>query len=164
MVITYKTFGHITFPAFLLPSSDWEEQDGLLFIENKLVDDKNMKGKTLGIRRLQTPFKELLPLKGSVSDALGLIKQRKNYFIDNDGTPFLYEKTRSASLKYYKIRKVERKNSASVVWLKGINFPFKIPRPPTADTSWAGVLHLSGIPWMLYEYSEFEKSDTRRKV
>ena len=77
---------------------------------------------------------------------------------------FLYEKTHSSSLKYYKIRKVERKNSASVVWLKGINFPFKIPRPPNADTSWAGVLHLSGIPWILYEYSEFQKSDTRRKV
>ena len=84
--------------------------------------------------------------------------------IDNEGIPFLYEKTHSSSLKYYKIRKVERKNSASVVWLKGINFPFKIPRPPNADTSWAGVLHLSGIPWILYEYSEFQKSDTRRKV
>ena len=48
--------------------------------------------------------------------------------------------------------------------LKGVSFPFKIPRPPHADTSWAGVLHLSGIPWILYEYSEFQKSDTRRKV
>ena len=123
-----------------------------------------MKGKTLGRRRLQTPFKELFPLKAAVTDKTGLLKHTKNIFIDNNGVPFLYEKTRSASLKYHKIRKVERKNSASVVWLKGINFPFKIPRPPSVDTTWAGVLYLSGIPWILYEYSEFQKSDTRRKV
>ena len=164
MVITYKNFGHVAFPAFPLPSSNWEEQDGLLFLENKLLDDKNMKGKTLGMRRLQTPFKELFPLKAAVTDFTGLIKHTKNIFIDNYGMAFLYEKTHSSALKYYKIRKVERKNSASVVWLKGINFPFKIPRPPHADTSWAGVLHLRGIPWILYEYSEFQKSDTRRKV
>ena len=59
MVITYRTIGHVTFPAFPLPSSNWEEQDGLLYLENKLLDDKNMKGKTLGRRRLQTPFKDL---------------------------------------------------------------------------------------------------------
>ena len=164
MVITYKTIGQIAFPAFPLPSSNWEEQDELLYLDNKLLDDKNMKGKTLGRRRLQTPFKELFPLKAAVTDKIGLIKNNKNIFIDNYGVPFIYEKTHSASLRYYKIRKVERKNSASVVWLKGINFPFKIPRPPSVDTSWAGVLHLSGIPWMLYEYSEFKKSDTRRKV
>ena len=164
MVITYKTLAHIVFPAFPLPSSDWEEQDGLLFLENKLLDDRNMKGKTLGMRRLQTPFEDLFPLKAAVTDITGLIKNTKNIFIDNEGVPFLYEKTQSSSLKYYKIRKVERKNSASVVWLKGISFPFKIPRPPSVDTTWAGVLHLSGIPWILYEYSEFQKSDTRRKV
>ena len=164
MVITYRTIRHIAFPAFPLPSSNWEEQDGLLYLDNKLLDDKNMKGKTLGMRRLQTPFKDLFPLKAAIMDTLGLLKHTKNNFIDNNGVPFLYEKTRSVSLKYHKIRKVERKNSASVVWLKGINFPFKIPRPPNADTSWAGVLYLSEIPWMLYEYSEFQKSDTRRKV
>ena len=164
MVITYKTIGHIAFPAFPLPSSDWEEQDGLLYLDNKLLDDKNMKGKTLGRRRLQTPFKELFPLKAAVTDKTGLLKHTKNIFIDNNGIPFMYEKTRSASLKYHKIRKVERKNSASILWLKGINFPFKIPRPPSVDTTWTGVLYLSGIPWILYEYSEFQKSDTRRKV
>jgi len=164
MVITYKTLNRIAFPAFPLPSSNWEEQDGLLFLENKLLDDRNMKGKTLGKRRLQTPFKELFPLKAAATNPTGLIKHGQSAFIDNEGKTFLYEKTHSSSLKYYKIRKVEHKNSASVVWLKGVNFPFKIPRPPHADTSWAGVLHLGGIPWMLYEYSEFKKSDTRRKV
>ena len=78
MVITYKTIGHVAFPAFPLPSSNWEEQDGLLYLDNKLLDDKNMKGKTLGRRRLQTPFKELFPLKAAVTDTIGLIKHGKN--------------------------------------------------------------------------------------
>ena len=80
MVITYRTLGHVAFPAFPLPSSNWEEQDGLLFLENKLLDDKNMKGETLGRRRLQTPFKDLLPLKAAVTDFTGLIKHTKNIF------------------------------------------------------------------------------------
>ena len=101
MVITYKTISRVALPAFPLPSSNWEEQDGLLYLDNKLLDDKNMKGKTLGRRRLQTPFKDLFPLKAAVTDTIGLIKHGKSAFIDNDGTPFLYEKTHSSSLKYY---------------------------------------------------------------
>ena len=165
MVITWKKLGSIQFPIFALPSSNWEEQDGLLYIDNRVVDDRNMSGKTLGMRRLQTPIKDLLPLRGSIAAPVSLIRQpRIKTFIDNVGTPFIYEKTTSSSLKYYKIRKVERKDVASVLWLKGISFPFKVPRPPTDDLSWAGVLHLGEIPWLLYEYSETSKSDTRRKV
>tara|TARA_R100001230_G_C5627283_1_gene135624 strand:+ start:282 stop:776 length:495 start_codon:yes stop_codon:yes gene_type:complete len=164
MVVTYKTINNITFPIFLLNSSNWEEQDGLLFVDDKLVDDKNMKGATLGLRRLQTGFKELYPLKASLNSHLGIIKQNVSTFIDNDGTPFIYEKSISCSLRYYRIRKVERKDVASVLWLKDISFPIKIPRPPLHEQKWAGMLHLKGIPWMLYEFSENKKDNTRRKV
>mgnify|MGYP001165121453 FL=1 len=149
---------------YILGSSNWEEQDGLLFVENRVVDDKNMPGKSLGIRRLQTPFKDLYPLRSSIENLLGIIKQSQTSFIDTDGTPFTYEKTESCSLRYYKIRKIERKDIASVLWLKDINFPFKIPRPPSEELTWTGVLHKNNIPWMIYEYSEHKKSDTRRKV
>ena len=165
MVITWKKLGSIEFPIFALPSSNWEERDGLLYLDNRVIDDKNMSGKTLGMRRLQTPIKDLLPLRGSIAAPVSLIRQtRIKTFIDSVGTPFIYEKTTSSSLKYYKIRKVERKDIASVLWLKGVSFPFKVPRPPADDLSWAGVLHLGEIPWLLYEYSETAKSDTRRKV
>ncbi len=165
MVITWKKLGSIEFPIFALPSSNWEEQDGLLFIDNRVVDDRNMPGKTIGMRRLQTPIKDLVPLRGSIAAPVSLIRQtRIKTFIDNVGTPFIYEKTTSSSLKYYKIRKIERKDIASVLWLKGVSFPFKVPRPPNEGFTWAGVLHLKDIPWLLYEYSETAKSDTRRKV
>ena len=165
MVITWNKLHKIEFPIFALPSSNWEEQDGLLYIDNRVVDDKNMSGKTLGRRRLQSPIKDLLPLRGSIAAPVSLIRQSKiKTFIDNAGTPFIYEKTTWSSLKYYKIRKVERKDVASVLWLKGISFPFKVPRPPEESLTWAGVLHVGDIPWILYEYSETKQADTRRKV
>lgn len=164
MVITFRTVSKIQFPVFILPASNWSEKDGLVTIEGKLVDDKNMPGETLGIRRLQTPFKNLLPLRKSVNDLIGVLKQRKNTFVDSDGNVFIYQKTKFTSLKYYKIRKIEQKTVASVLWLKGVNFPFKVIRPPLPEATWAGVLHLNSLPWLLYEYSEDFKSTTKRKI
>ena len=164
MILTYKEVKKIKFPVFILPNSNWEAIDGILFLDNEIVDDKNMPGLSLGIRRLQTPFTELLPLKHSIDSLIGILKQKSKCFIDSAGTPFIYQKTMNSALKYYKIRKVERKEVASVVWLKDINFPFTVPRPPPIETTWAGVLHIGGLPWLLYEYSEERLKDTRRKV
>lgn len=164
MVITLKTIDKVTFPVYALPHSNWEKADGLLFMEGKVLDDRNMPGDTLGVRRVQTPYPELFTLRKQLNNHLGILKQTSNCFIDSNGMPFIYEKTKVCKLQYYKIRKVERKEVASVVWLKGINFPFTVPRPPEDGFEWAGVLHYHGLPWLLYEYSEEKKKDTRRKV
>ena len=164
MIVTYKEIKKIEFPVFILPNSNWELIDGLLLIDNQVVDDKNMPGASLGIRRLQTHFTELVPLRHSIDSLIGILKQSTKYFIDSKGTPFIYQKTMNSSLKYYKIRKVELKEKASVLWLKDVNSPFTIPRPPPRELTWAGVLHIGGLPWLLYEYSEEKLKDTRRKV
>jgi len=164
LIVTYKEIKKIKFPVFILPNSNWELIDGLLLIDNQVVDDKNMPGASLGIRRLQTHFTELVPLRHSIDSLIGILKQTTKYFIDSKGTPFIYQKTMNSSLKYYKIRKVELKEKASVLWLKDVNFPFTIPRPPPRELTWAGVLHIGGLPWLLYEYSEEKLKDTRRKV
>lgn len=164
MVITYKSAEKIEYPVFLLHSANWDLCDGLLFLNEKLVDDRNMEGKTLGARRIQTPHKNLYALKQMVSSYNGILKQRTKYFIDSLGKPFIYEKTKFAQLKYIKIKKVEQKDVASIIWLKGHNAPFTVPRPPEVGYTWAGVLHLHGLPWVLYEYSEMKLKDTRKKV
>lgn len=164
MIVTYKNIDKVTFPCFTLPSSNWHSVDGLLFLDNVLLDDRNMKGETLGTRRVQTPFTELVPLKDSIISHTGIIKQSKNCFIDSKGMPFIYEKTRMCALKYYRIRKVELKEIAALLWVKDIRHPFTIPRPPESSNTWAGILHLGKLPWKLYEYSDHKKKDTRRKI
>ena len=80
MIVTYKTLDRVEFPVFILPSSNWDLTDGLLYLDGELVDDRNMSGKTLGQRRLQTPHKGLLPLKKSVNSLVGILKQYPYYF------------------------------------------------------------------------------------
>jgi len=164
MVITYRTIKKVAFPVFILPSGDWYEKDGLLYTENRLIDDRNMPGDTLGKRRIQTPMRDILPLRKSLNSHIGIIKQTTRYFIDSKGRPFIYEKSRSCSLKYFKIKEVELKGTASILKVKGVSFPFVVPRPPTSGMTWAGILHLGSMPWLLYEYSGEKLRDTRRKV
>ena len=123
-----------------------------------------MPGDTLGVRRVQTPFTELLPLRRSQISHVGLLKQTKKNFIDSKGVPFTYEKTKFCNLKYYKIRKVELKEVASLLWVHSIRPPFTIPRPPEDGREWAGILHMGNTPWLLYEYSKVKLKDTKRKV
>lgn len=164
MIITYKTVPKIDFPAFLLPSTNWDLADGLLFLDGQLLDDRNMPGATLGQRRLQSPFTELLPLHKSIDSHLGLIKNSSPAYIDAKGTPFLYEKTLFCKLIYHQIREVELKEICSILWVYGVKIPFTIPRPPKENHLWVGVLYLKGFPWLLYEYAEKKLKSTRRKV
>jgi hypothetical protein len=85
-------------------------------------------------------------------------------YIDSRGKLFKYEKSKFCTLKYYKINRIERKRVASILWLHGVNVPFDIPRPPEDKYRWAGVLHIDGDPWILYDYAEEKKPDTRRKI
>jgi len=164
MAITYKSIGRIQFPVFMLGAGDWELHDGLLFLGDKIVDDQNMYGETIGIRRAQTPHKNLYTLKKMITSYNGILKQKTKYFIDSSGRPFAYEKTVFATLKYIKIKTVEQKGIASLVWVRGHNAPFTVPRPPEVGYTWAGILHLHGLPWVLYEYSQEKLKDRKKKV
>lgn len=165
----------VTYPCFRLPKPEYtwsgEEldlynNDGVVFYEGKVLDDKNIKSSSLGIRRLKTPFPEesLVPLKKAAKTKLAIVKSAAGYYIDSKGLIFKYEKTKFLKLKYTRIKKVERKDTYSLLWLFNELTPIKIPRPPPAEMSWAGFLYLGPVPWLLYEYSEIKKPDTRRKV
>ena len=49
------------------------------------------------------------------------------------------EKTTTTALKYHKIRKVEKKDIATVIWLKDVPFPFVEARPPEDGMGWESV-------------------------
>ena len=164
MIITYRDIERIHFPVFNLPNGNWQLLDGLLFLDDLILDDKNMRGDTLGKRRLQTPHENLFNLKKSLNTHIGLIKSRDKHFIDSKGTPFIYEKTKMCPIKYHSIRKVERREIGSVLFLNGIHTKFIIPRPPPSDCNWAGVLYIYNMPWMLYSYSTERLKNSRKKV
>lgn len=166
MVITLKTINKVKFPVFRLPSCNWSEADGLLWLDQYgLLDDRNIDSPKLGLRRLKSPFNDrLCKLNKAIWDLNGVVKQYPLYFIDSNGRPFIYEKTKTCKLKYLRIKRLEKKISHCLLYVKGIPKPFTVPRPPLDDQQWAGIIHYYGFPWFLYEYSHEELKDTRRKV
>lgn len=164
MVITYKTHDKLAFPVFPLLSSNYIVGDGLTTIDGLILDDKNMSGRTLGQRRLQTPFKSLFPLKKSVDNLTQLIKCNKKIFIDTTGLIFTYEKTTWVELKYMKINRVIKKETKCLLYFSRHKSAFITQRPPIDSYTFAGVLHLEGDPWLLYDYANIKLKDTRRKV
>ena len=74
----------IKFPIYVL-SEEPEEIDGLVLIGDQVVDDKNMSGATIGMRRLQTPMKSIYPLRYQVDDEVGMMKHKGKHFIDTNG-------------------------------------------------------------------------------
>ena len=149
----------------MLPSDNIWKEDGIVYVDGHIVDDRNMPGKTLGMRRIQTPFRNLLPLRKSVNSFNGVIKNSGNRsYIDSKGVYFTYEKTETCTVKYHEIKKVDRKDTGSIVWFKGINFSFDIPRPPDPDMKWAGVLYFKGLPWKLYDFSDTKLKNRKVKI
>tara|TARA_B100001939_G_scaffold256708_1_gene223633 strand:- start:17 stop:511 length:495 start_codon:yes stop_codon:yes gene_type:complete len=154
----------LVFPIFVLHSDNVELLDGILWLDDQVLDDKNMKGRSLGIRRLQSPMKSLYPLRYMISDEIGLMKHRAKTFIDNAGRVFNYEKTEKVDIVYHKIIKREKKTVATVIWCKDCPFPFDEKSPPSAELTWAGVMYRQGIPWKIYDYAKEKKRNTWRKI
>jgi len=152
------------FPLYVVHTDEVIEADGILWIEDQVLDDKNMSGETLGKRRLQTPMKSLYPLRYMINDEIELIKHQGKFFIDSKGEFIIYEKIEKVQLKYHKILKVERLRGRSIIKVKDIPFPFDVLRPTSSEEKWAGVLYRKGIPWKLYETVKERKNNTWRKI
>lgn len=164
MIRTYEDFHTIAFPIYVLPNDNWWYQDKVLFIDNQVVDEKNMPGSTLGIRRLQSGRKDLLPLKKAIMDVSALIHCRTKIFIDSKGTPFTYVKTKNSLLKTYRIKKIDRKEVASLLWLYDYPGPITIPRPPLNNPMYVRLLHVNNCPWIVYDYVREVIKDTYRRI
>lgn len=164
MILTFKRFPKVKFPLFLLGSDNWFEVDGVLFLNDLVVDEKNMPGKTLGIRRVQSRRKDLFPLNKAIFTLSDLIQAKAKIFIDNEGNPFIYQKTYNSPLKCYKIKRIEQKEIASLLWLEGWPTPFTIPRPPLNSPRYVRMLHYKGVPWLVYDYVYNKVKNTYRRV
>jgi len=157
-------YDRLNFPIYPIHTDDVIGVDGILWIENQVLDDRNMKGETLGIRRLQSPMKSIYPIKYMIEDIPSYLQHQGKFYIDNSGYFFTKEKTTKVNLKYHKIMRVDQKDTASVLWIKDCPFPFTLPRPLLQDQSWAGILYREGIPWLLYDTAAEKKKNSWRKI
>lgn len=158
-------FYQIKFPIYLLPSDiTIQRKDGIVFADNKVLDNKNVSQPTLGLRRLHSPVVELFPLRKRITrlEELFRNKNKIKLFIDTNGDIREYIKTERVDLKCHKIKRVISKGSYSLILLEGINTPFAEPRPP--EVLWAYVLYRRGIPWLIHSFLEEPARDTWRKI
>ena len=154
------------FPFYRIESNNWDNIDGITFVEGQPVDDLNRPGETIGLRRIQSGRTDFYKLKNPLFLIGDVLRDKGNHYISSCGVPFTYEKTRYQKVKYHGIKKIEPRNTFSFVWLDGIEIPFEIARPPADANSipWARVLYYGDFPWMIYEFSRYEGRNSRLKV
>jgi len=157
-------YDNIQFPVYVLNTDNVELIDGLLIAEDQIIDDKNMRGENLAMRRLQTPMISIYPLKYLIDNIPDLLRHRGSNYIDSNGKYFFLEKTKTSPIKYHKIGRIDGKGNAALVWCLNIPFPFVCKRPPRLEDTWAGILYRNGLPWELWEFSTKRKKDTWRKI
>jgi hypothetical protein len=129
-----------------------------------VIDDRNMPGKTLGARRLQTDIKSLYRLKKALLDRVSLIRRPGGAYIDNNGKYFYYKKTLFCQVRYLKILRAELRDTYTLLWFFNLNQPWEVPRPPPQGYPYAGIIFLYGSAWELYEYSQIDRGTLRRKI
>jgi hypothetical protein len=148
--------------VYSLGTEDFYVRDGLLLVNDLVIDDRNQPGDTLGKRRLQTPHKKRR-LVNAYEEFLDIVKENPSVLIDNRGFIFSYAKTKFEKIKSVKIVRKDLQETHSRIWLRGINFAFIVKEPPLA-MNWAQVLYLNSRPWLLYGLSEGKLVDSKRKI
>ena len=76
-------YDKIKFPVFVVHTDEIMFVDGILWIENQVLDDTNMKGETLGMRRIQTPMTSIYPLKSMIKNIRAYLDHQGKYYIDS---------------------------------------------------------------------------------
>lgn len=132
--------------GYLKHMLDTEELD--IYSNILVIDDKNITGDTLGVRRLKLMLEgvSLYPLTKAIymlGDLIRLTKGRKSWSIDNSGKVFNYIKTFRAPLSCHKILQVLRVSSGGyILELEGIGERFKILNE-VKDCKYAGIITIN---------------------
>ncbi len=154
----------IQWPVYVLHSDEIDERDGLLFCDTQIVDDKNMKGKTLGARRLQSPHKNLYPLRYMIKGFEDFVHHKGLMYIDSSGKHFRWVKQKVCPLISHKIEEIRKKDIITLIKCKGINHAFEKLRPPSSNMKYASILYIDGHPAVLYGFTEKQQKKTWRKI
>ena len=162
---------YFQFPVYPIGSYlDIFEQDGLVYLlrnydtDYKVLDNKNLEGDTLGLRRIKIPKKQKASLKSVIYNLESLIRYTgtSRKFIDNNGRVFEYKRTKFYYIYSYRILKVTESDSKYIVHLKNYPQRFLTDEHVTSDY----VLLMNTEPgFMLYGFkNEPLKYPIKRKI
>lgn len=170
--------GEIHFPVYLLGKEPLIENGVVFFLYRKknleddvdiikIIDDKNLSGKTLAERRLQirNTGADLYTIKYAVFFISDLVKLSRGstWFIDSSGKVFKYKKTKRVPLVFKKVKKVIQHSTGVLVEVEGIVQRFKTLYAPTTTQNWAGLLVLPE-GYLLYGLFDKKYEDTIRMI
>lgn len=160
----------INYPVFYLPSVPFVEE-GISYINDKIVDDKTLKQRTLGARRLELKMQEksLHPLSKALFYYKDILKFssmfKSSVFIDSLGNVFVYERSRFVPLICRKITKVlHLATGGAVLEVDNESCRYKVLFAPKPLEKYAGFLVMSPKVYTLYGLYEEEFKTTKRKI
>ncbi len=135
-----------------------------------ILDNKNIRGNTLGIRRLNLSSslqedQRLYPLRKIFYTFSDIIthKHKHKVYIDSIGTLFKYTKSKRCNLVYKKITNIEVQATRILCTCKGLFRPIEVPYIPRVMPRYLGLLCFQG-DYILYELSQCAKAETWRLV
>ena len=159
----------LKFPVYAISKTYkriWEDLN-VTYIETEsgtyVLDNKNIEGDSLGSRRLKINNSKLYIPRKVYYNITQLLHSKYTKFIDTNGTIFSWKKQTYVPLKYYYVKSIIKDDISCIIHIKGINFPQRVNCRLAHGIKYVGVLHTDN-GYILYEYSEVEKQNTRRKI
>ena len=164
-----KTFSDINFPIFTITPSYkriWDDLN-VKYIETEsgiyILDNMNLKGDTLGERRLKIKTGLRYVPRKVYYNITQLIKSKTKTYIDNTGCVFTYRKTRTVPLRYYRVMDVVNTEEGCILTFKNVNFKLRTSCKEAYDIIYIGLL-ITDNGYIIYDTSEVKKKDTHRKI
>lgn len=157
----------LTIDGVTFYSTITEDEDGVQQTTLVIVDDKNMEGDTLGIRRVAllregVRMRKLSKAIFFLGDMIKLATSR-TWFIDNEGKVFNYKKTQSAKLYFKKITKtILIPTGGALIEVEGSVTRYKSLYAPNLQENYAGILSIGGMTILYGVYDTKYDTTTRR--
>lgn len=168
-------FWKIQFPIYPLKAEP-QLIDNILFTENNkgdylVIDNKNMPGATLGIRRIQhikasssdIVYRKLFVLKYPIHNFISILHKGVFRFIDSSGKVYNYIKTKFVPLETYKLKSYQVFPEGYVIHVHNLHCSFFSNRAPNLQEKYVQVLRM-GRGFLMYGFSTEFKKTTRMKI
>lgn len=167
------SFWKIQWPIYHLKCNP-QRIDNMLVVEDndgnyKVIDNMNMPGHSLGVRRLQhlmdvKPFQRKLFKLSRPSYSLSDMLHRKiNMFIDSSGKIYNHVKTTFVPVETYKLKSFVEYQEGYVLYVQNLHCRFFINRAPNLHEKYVQVLRV-GRGFVMYGLIDKHEKTRRIKI